>query len=63
MVCDENGLQVGESTGGLVGYQIRLEARRSECTQLLFCTTVVLLRLLVQGSHLLTIAGFLLLLV
>ena len=39
-VAQERGEELGES----VGYQIRLEARRSENTRLLFCTTGVLLR-------------------
>ncbi|GKV31947.1 hypothetical protein SLEP1_g40596 [Rubroshorea leprosula] len=37
----------GESLGETVGYQIRLESRRSAQTRLLFCTTGVLLRQLV----------------
>jgi ATP-dependent RNA helicase DHX29 len=32
------------SIGGVVGYQIRLEAKRSNATKLLFCTTGVVLR-------------------
>lgn len=37
----------GESLGETVGYQIRLESKRSAQTRLLFCTTGVLLRQLV----------------
>ena len=37
----------GESLGEAVGYQIRLESKRSAETRLLFCTTGVLLRQLV----------------
>lgn len=37
----------GEELGETVGYQIRLEAKRSTQTRLLFCTTGVLLRQLV----------------
>lgn len=37
----------GENLGEIVGYQIRLEAKRSVHTRLLFCTTGVLLRKLV----------------
>lgn len=37
----------GESIGETVGYQIRLEAKSSKQTRLLFCTTGVLLRRLV----------------
>ncbi|KAK4281729.1 hypothetical protein QN277_013190 [Acacia crassicarpa] len=42
----------GESLGETVGYQIRLEAKRSALTRLLFCTTGVLLRRLVQDPEL-----------
>ncbi|XP_021892463.1 DExH-box ATP-dependent RNA helicase DExH1 isoform X1 [Carica papaya] len=42
----------GESLGESVGYQIRLEAKRTEQTRLLFCTTGVLLRQLVQDPNL-----------
>lgn len=42
----------GESLGETVGYQIRLEAKRSAQTRLLFCTTGVLLRQLVQDPDL-----------
>ncbi|KAH1262507.1 DExH-box ATP-dependent RNA helicase DExH1 [Glycine max] len=42
----------GESLGEAVGYQIRLESKRSAETRLLFCTTGVLLRQLVQDPDL-----------
>ncbi|KAK7268103.1 hypothetical protein RIF29_20790 [Crotalaria pallida] len=42
----------GENLGETVGYQIRLETRRSDETRLLFCTTGVLLRKLVQDPEL-----------
>ncbi|KAF2323819.1 hypothetical protein GH714_042404 [Hevea brasiliensis] len=42
----------GENLGETVGYQIRLEAKRSAQTRLLFCTTGVLLRQLVQDPDL-----------
>ncbi|XVE75856.1 hypothetical protein DITRI_Ditri12bG0125100 [Diplodiscus trichospermus] len=42
----------GESLGETVGYQIRLESKRSAQTRLLFCTTGVLLRQLVQDPYL-----------
>ncbi|CAN6479255.1 unnamed protein product [Victoria cruziana] len=42
----------GEDLGETVGYQIRLEAKRSAQTRLLFCTTGVLLRRLVQEPEL-----------
>lgn len=38
----------GDALGQSVGYQIRLEAKRSAQTRLLFCTTGVLLRRLVR---------------
>lgn len=43
-MCDE--------LGKLVGYQIRLEARRSAATRLLFCTTGIILRRLVEDPEL-----------
>ncbi|XP_057999659.1 DExH-box ATP-dependent RNA helicase DExH1 isoform X2 [Hevea brasiliensis] len=42
----------GENLGETVGYQIRLEAKSSAQTRLLFCTTGVLLRQLVQDPDL-----------
>ncbi|XP_015900441.3 DExH-box ATP-dependent RNA helicase DExH1 isoform X2 [Ziziphus jujuba] len=42
----------GESLGETVGYQIRLESKRSAQTRLLFCTTGVLLRQLVEDPKL-----------
>ncbi|MED6108795.1 hypothetical protein PIB30_027486 [Stylosanthes scabra] len=42
----------GENLGDTVGYQIRLETKRSAETRLLFCTTGVLLRQLVQDPQL-----------
>ncbi|XP_057742352.1 DExH-box ATP-dependent RNA helicase DExH1 isoform X2 [Arachis stenosperma] len=42
----------GENLGETVGYQIRLETKRSAETRLLFCTTGVLLRQLVQDPQL-----------
>ncbi|KAF8396362.1 hypothetical protein HHK36_017979 [Tetracentron sinense] len=42
----------GESLGETVGYQIRLEAKRSAQTRLLFCTTGILLRQLVEDPNL-----------
>jgi hypothetical protein len=41
-----------ESIGKLVGYQIRLEAKRSSATRLLFCTTGIILRRLVEDPSL-----------
>lgn len=40
----------GEALGETVGYQIRLESKRSAETRLLFCTTGLLLRRLVKHS-------------
>ncbi|ESW17778.1 hypothetical protein PHAVU_007G267400 [Phaseolus vulgaris] len=42
----------GESIGETIGYQIRLESKRSADTRLLFCTTGVLLQQLVQDPEL-----------
>lgn len=39
----------GDALGQSVGYQIRLESKRSAQTRLLFCTTGVLLRRLVRS--------------
>ncbi len=47
-VASERGEAIGES----VGYQIRLEQKRSAATRLLFCTTGVLLRKLVGDPRL-----------
>ena len=44
--------EMGEPLGGLVGYAVRLEQRRSADTKLLFCTTGVLLRRLVSDRSL-----------
>jgi len=45
--------EIGEnSVGGLIGYQIRLESRRSADTKLLFCTTGIILRRLVEDPSL-----------
>jgi ATP-dependent RNA helicase DHX36 len=41
-----------DSVGKLVGYQIRLETRKSNETKLLFCTTGVILRRLVEDPML-----------
>jgi len=40
------------SIGKLVGYQIRMEARRTAETRLLFCTTGVVLRRLIEDPTL-----------
>eukprot|EP00967_Tisochrysis_lutea_P061761 scaffold79210_cov28-Tisochrysis_lutea.AAC.2 len=41
-----------EPIGKTIGYQIRLEARRSAATRLLFCTTGILLRRLSRDRNL-----------
>eukprot|EP01018_Ginkgo_biloba_P016943 Gb_40990 [translate_table: standard] len=51
-VASERGEPLGES----IGYQIRLEAKRSSQTRLLFCTTGVLLRRLVQEPDLMGVS-------
>ncbi|XP_024317177.1 DExH-box ATP-dependent RNA helicase DExH1 [Brachypodium distachyon] len=45
------GSERGEELGETVGYQIRLESKRSTQTRLLFCTTGVLLRKLLHVQH------------
>jgi HrpA-like RNA helicase len=47
-VADERGEKIGQS----VGYQIRLESKKSSSTRLLFCTTGILLRRLQGDSKL-----------
>lgn len=51
-VAERVASERAEKVGHTVGYQIRLEAKRSAATKLLFCTTGVLLRRL-QGDCLL----------
>ena len=51
-VADRVAQERGERLGASVGYQIRLDARKSNDTKLLFCTTGVLLRRLVRESSL-----------
>ena len=41
-----------ESVGKLVGYQIRMEVKRSSDTRILFCTTGVILRRLIEDKEL-----------
>ncbi|TKV93426.1 hypothetical protein SEVIR_9G225300v4 [Setaria viridis] len=49
----------GEELGETVGYQIRLESKRSAQTRLLFCTTGVLLRRLAQEPDLVGVSHLL----
>jgi ATP-dependent RNA helicase DHX36 len=51
-VADRVAQERGERLGQSVGYQIRLDARKSSDTRLLFCTTGVLLRRLVREPSL-----------
>jgi len=46
--------EVGDATGvgGIVGYSVRLDSRVSGATRLLFCTTGVLLRRLMDDPNL-----------
>lgn len=41
-----------EYVGNLVGYQIRMEAKRNSDTRILFCTTGVILRRLIEDKEL-----------
>ena len=49
-VADRIASERGENLGETIGYQIRLESKRSAQTRLLFCTTGVLLRRLVAEN-------------
>lgn len=49
-VSAERGEEGPGQPGALVGYQVRLEAARTDATRLLFCTTGVLLRMLCAGD-------------
>ena len=51
-VAERVAVERGEKLGGTVGYQIRLENKRSARTRLLFCTTGVLLRKLIGDADL-----------
>ena len=51
-VSDRVASERGERLGQSVGYQIRLDTKRSKDTKLLFCTTGVLLRKLVREPEL-----------
>lgn len=51
-VAERVAAERGESIGESVGYQVRLEGMRSRQTQLLFCTTGILLRRLMNDSEL-----------
>jgi HrpA-like RNA helicase len=51
-VAERVAFERAERVGGTVGYQIRMESRRSARTQLSFCTTGVLLRQLATDPDL-----------
>lgn len=51
-VAERVAAERGETIGESVGYQVRLEGMRSQQTQLLFCTTGILLRRLMNDSEL-----------
>ncbi|KAG0562821.1 hypothetical protein KC19_9G173900 [Ceratodon purpureus] len=51
-VAERVAAERGESIGESVGYQVRLEGMRSRQTQLLFCTTGILLRRLMNDPDL-----------
>lgn len=52
-VAERVAEELGEANvGGLVGYSIRLESRKSQSTRLLFCTTGIILRRLVEDPNL-----------
>lgn len=46
----------GEAVGGTIGYRIRLEAKASPATRLLFCTSGVLLRRLTVDENISTVS-------
>ena len=50
-VAQERGEQVG-ARGAMVGYQVRLESKRTESTKLLFCTTGIALRMMLSDPPL-----------
>jgi ATP-dependent RNA helicase DHX36 len=52
-VAERVAAELSESNvGKLVGYQIRMEAKRSSETKLLFCTTGVILRRMIEDPEL-----------
>jgi len=51
-VAERVAEEMDTKLGGQVGYQIRLEAKRTKDTKLLFCTTGVILRLLIENPTL-----------
>ena len=50
-VAQERGEQAG-ARGAMVGYQVRLESKRTESTKLLFCTTGIALRMMLSDPPL-----------
>ena len=51
-VAERVAEEMCEPLGKLVGYQIRMEAKRSSSTNLMFCTTGIILRRLQEDSKL-----------
>lgn len=49
-VANRVASEMGTSVGGLVGYHVRLQARCSQQTRLLFCTHGVLLRQILSNK-------------
>lgn len=49
-IADRVATERGESVGGAIGYQIRLEAKYEKDTSILFCTNGILLRKLTQAE-------------
>ena len=50
-MAERVAIERGESIGGTVGYTIRLESKSSAATQMLFCTTGILLRRLEEDAE------------
>ncbi|CAK0822297.1 unnamed protein product, partial [Prorocentrum cordatum] len=50
-LAERVALENGQAVGGLVGYKIRFETKASRDTDVLYCTTGVLLRAMVRGRH------------
>jgi HrpA-like RNA helicase len=51
-VAERVARERGESIGQAVGYQIRLESKKSGDTRMLFCTTGILLRRMGEDTEL-----------
>ena len=42
--------EVAGEKGSMIGYQVRLESKRTDATKVLFCTTGIALRMLLSGA-------------